>query len=654
MRSLSWYRNRLASMSPAEIGFRIVTHLKALYHRAGFGRAKPPTPSPGIAATRWISSKRQRYAIPVATAAGEILDNGVSVFDKALSSSIDSPNWNRDPKTGVQAPMGQGATIDVHSVDTVGDIKYLWELNRHLHLPALALAFEETGQDRFHSALGNHLSTWLEQCPYQLGPNWNSSLELSIRLINWSIVSQSVDAREESDLHYSSDSSLHSSWLRSIYQHVHFVNGHYSQYSSANNHLTGEAAGVYIATCTWPYWGDFDKWRRRAKNLLIGAATAQVGPDGVNREQAIGYLPFVLDFFIMAGLAGRASNDEFPDHYWQNIENMLNFVHSIIDVGGNLPMFGDADDGVVIRSPGSSNSCPYRSLLATGAILFNRSDFAEKSGGLDDKTRLLLGESDWNRLFDNGYAQSTSPQRVFPDGGYYILGQDIGTSSETRMTVDAGPLGYLSIAAHGHADALSFILSVAGSEFLIDPGTYCYGSEPDWRSWFRSTRAHNTITVDGQDQSVQGGTFMWQQHATARCLSIELSDEQDHFVGEHDGYERLGDPVTHRREIRRTGSTFEIRDTLNCNGSHDIELWLHFAQKCRVDIDGEVISAENAGHKIRITPNSGSISCYRGNDYPKAGWVSRHFGEKQATNAVCITHTIAGTTELTMTIECKV
>lgn len=641
-------------MSPAEIGFRIVSHFRSLYHRAGFGRAKSSGPIPGIAATRWVSSKRQRYAAPVAASAREILENGVPVFEKTLRSLIDSPNWNRDPKTGVQAPLEQGSSIDVHSVDVVGDIKYLWELNRHLHLPALALAFEETGEKQYDAALCHQLSTWLSQCPYLIGPNWNSSLELSIRLINWSIVAQLTGTKEESVLRHSSDSPIYSDWLRSIYQHVHFVNGHYSRYSSANNHLTGEAAGVYVATCTWPYWAEFDKWQLRARNLLIEAASAQVAPDGVNREQAVGYLPFVLDFFIMAGLAGRARNDEFPDHYWRNIERMLDFVHSIIDVGGNLPMFGDADDGVVIRAPGNSNSCQYRSLMATGAILFNRSDFAKKSGGLDDKTRLLLGESEWDRLFDDGRARSQPLQRVFPDGGYYILGKDIEKSNEIRMTVDAGPLGYLSIAAHGHADALSFCLSVAGNEFLIDPGTYCYGAQPDWRFWFRSTRAHNTITVDGKDQSVQGGTFMWQQHANARCLSVDLSDEQDHFVAEHDGYQRLDDPVTHRREIRRTGLRFEIRDTLICNGSHDIELWLHFAEKCRVDIEGEVVLAENDGNKIRVTLNFGSLSCYKGSESPKAGWVSRRFGEKRATTSVCVSLTIAGTTEFTTTIECNV
>ena len=89
------------------------------------------------------------------------------------------------------------------------------------------------------------------------------------------------------------------------------------------------------------------------------------------------------------------------------------------------------------------------------------------------------------------------------------MGRDFGTKDEVIAVMDAGPLGYLSIAAHGHADCLAFTLAVAGRAILIDPGTYCYHSEPEWRDYFRGTAAHNTVRVDGCDQSEIGGAFMW-------------------------------------------------------------------------------------------------------------------------------------------------
>ena len=88
-----------------------------------------------------------------------------------------------------------------------------------------------------------------------------------------------------------------------------------------------------------------------------------------------------------------------------------------------------------------------------------------------------------------------------------------------------------------------------GAYFLIDSGTYAYHSYPQWRSYFRGTSAHNTVRVDGQDQSVAAGTFQWTQKAHARLLSFRSGHCIDNILAEHDGYRRLADPVTHRRSI---------------------------------------------------------------------------------------------------------
>ena len=74
---------------------------------------------------------------------------------------------------------------------------------------------------------------------------------------------------------------------------------------------------------------------------------------------------------------------------------------------------------------------------------------------------------------------------------------------------DGGPHGFLSIAAHAHADALSVEVRYGGVDILADPGTYCYHGEPAWRSYFRSTIAHNTVELGGRSQSSDGGPFMW-------------------------------------------------------------------------------------------------------------------------------------------------
>jgi hypothetical protein len=80
-----------------------------------------------------------------------------------------------------------------------------------------------------------------------------------------------------------------------------------------------------------------------------------------------------------------------------------------------------------------------------------------------------------------------------------------GEPDEIWCRCDHGPHGFLSIAAHAHADALSIEVRHGGVDILADPGSYCYHGETEWRAYFRSTLGHNTLELDGANQSVLGG-----------------------------------------------------------------------------------------------------------------------------------------------------
>jgi hypothetical protein len=297
-------------------------------------------------------------------------------------------------------------------------------------------------------------------------------------------------------------------------------------------------------------------------------------------------------------------------------------------------------------------------LLATGAVLFHRADFKAKAGRLDDKTRWLLGasaERDYQALSPE---QSALPvRRAFPEGGYYILGCDFETDREIRAIVDAGPLGYLSIAAHGHADALAFTLSVGGREFLVDPGTYAYHTQKLWRDYFRGTTAHNTIVVDGANQSEIGGNFMWLRTALVRCELWESDAATDCFVGTHDGYCRLADPVRHRRKIRldKGRRRFTVTDTLECHRAHRVECHWHFSENCEVSVNSNRLTADNGGKRIQMTlsePNLRFELC-RGQSEPPCGWVSRRFDIKVPTVTARVVVDANGTASVTTDIVCE-
>jgi hypothetical protein len=641
-------------MSGREISVRVTDLLLAKARRAGFFVAdKPPEPQLQDSSS-WLGGVLPEDSDRYVQAADRVIEGNVDVFSLECEFGARC-NWNQDPSTGTVAPTSFGPAIDVHSRATIGDIKYLWEVNRHLDLAIVAQAFEITGDSRYSHGVKSILQSWFDQCPYLKGPNWASSLELAIRLINWSVAWQILGGNRADVFDGLDGKKFRDRWLRSIYQHTHFINGHYSGFSSANNHLTGEASGVFIASSTWPFWPEFENWQKKARKLLIQAAVDQVGADGAGREQAVSYQQFVLDFLIMAGLAARGSGMEFPAPYWQTIERMLEFIMGIMDARGNVPMIGDADDGYVVRLSQEPNFCPFKSLLASGAILFDRPDFAVKAGKLDDKTRYLLGGEGFSDLLKSDADLGKDKRRQFPDGGYFILGQRFSSDREIFLLADAGPLGYLSIAAHGHADALAVYLSVAGREFLVDPGTYTYHGDPEWRAYFRGTRAHNTVVVDAQDQSQQGGPFLWTRHAKATCTSFEPGEESDRLVAEHDGYKRLDDPVVHRREIARSGCEFEVVDTLECRGSHAIERCWHFSEDCDVSVEGASVIAENNGLTVRIVAEDPStrIVCLTGSENPIGGWVSRRFDKKVPSTSVYFADDINSFTVLRARISCR-
>jgi hypothetical protein len=454
-------------------------------------------------------------------------------------------------------------------------------------------------------------------------------------LINWSVAWQLLGGASSPVFQDGEGARFRRRWLDAVYQHAHFVQGHFSLYSSANNHLIGEAAGLFVAALTWPHWPRASAWLAEAKAILEREALLQNAPDGVNREQAVSYQQFGLDLLLLPLLAGRANGKRFSAAYESRIEAMTEYLASIMDAGSNVPMIGDSDDGAVVKLAPGREFCGYRSLLATGALLFRRGDFKAKAGELDDKTRWLFGEGADSAFEELDRAHVQLPvRRAFTHGGYYILGCDFETENEIRLIADAGPLGYQTIAAHGHADALAFTLSVGGKEFLIDPGTYAYHTQGPWRRYFRGTAAHNTVRVDGADQSVSGGNFIWLQKARAGCSVWRSTDGMDVFEGWHGGYTRLPDPVTHRRRITldKSARRVLVEDRLQMAGEHAIELFFHCSERCRVDRapDGYRISQDERAIFLELPQRQGAtarVSC--GSIEPISGWVSRRFDMRQ-------------------------
>src|SRR5205814_920478 len=121
------------------------------------------TPRPWVHAAAKVDATRYLAAADC-VAAGKL--DLFALQDVGLDSP---PRWNRDPKTGVEAPLKFGKLLDYRNTRLVGDIKYLWELNRHLHLVTLAQAYALSRDVRYFHVIWQHLESWFAACPYRMG-----------------------------------------------------------------------------------------------------------------------------------------------------------------------------------------------------------------------------------------------------------------------------------------------------------------------------------------------------------------------------------------------------------------------------------------------------------------------------------------------------
>ncbi len=652
-----WKVNRLRTMSVGELGWRVRQSVFTRWQRQGRSLAMhPPAPSEHIGHA-WCDPLSHTFNVDTyVSAANRILGGRHTLFALKDANHGFPVDWNVEPRTGVRVPQVFGKSIDVGNERVVGNIKYYWEQNRHHELVTLAQAFHLTGDQRFAVGCRTLLESWLDQCRYPLGPNWTSSLECGVRLVNWAFTwhlltgsGRRGDGESKPDVFAGPDGrEFRRRWMDSIYQHCHFIFNHRSFHSSANNHLLGEYMGLLVASITWPAWRESARWQSAAARGFEEEALRQNASDGVNREQAVYYQHEVMDMMVICGQFGAANGVTFGEAYWDRLERMMEFIAALMDRSGTVPMIGDADDALMVRLSQEQAWSPYRSLLASGAVLFKRGDLKAKAGTFDDKSRWMLGDRAAREFDALAPAIVERPRQLFREGGYYLLGARFGQWDEVRAVVDCGPLGYPSIAAHGHADALAVIESAGGRQLLVDPGTYSYRSPDAWRDYFRGTRAHNTMCVDAGNQSKIGGGFLWLDHATARCDVAEISEARQRFRGRHDGYRTLADPVMHQREITfdANTNTFAIADTLECRASHVVALCWHFGEECAVTRVNRSIVATSGPVVLTMTMECDTLepALIRGQEWPGAGWISRAFDEKCATTSVIWEGSTVGTT----------
>lgn len=648
MQTFGWYLRRLRAMSLGEALLRAQSSVRDRldrYRHAGFVRRAAAVARDCVAqdAAAWrpefarhlhdssalgaIRARLGRAEHDLAAAAERAAAGRLTLLGGETVDCGVPMRWNRDPRHGVGCPLHHAADIDYRDFREVGDCKWVWEPARCHHFVLLGRAYAITGERRFAEALAGQWQSWLDQCPFGRGMHWRSPLELGIRLINWVYAHALV---MDSGV---IDRSLLEQILRSVELHQFGISRKYSYGSSANNHLIGEAAGVFVAACFYDQLPAAARRREEAARILAEQIVAQTNPDGSNVEGSVGYHAFAMQFFLIAALAARAIGRDFDPAYWLRLRSQMEYLAALAEGGDSLPMFNDADDGYVLdldqdpRSP--------RAWLSVGAALFQEPRYRSAAGDSWQPVFWLLGESGLEQ-----YTNLAPPpagrlhSRCFSDAGVYLLqgGEKNEVDDRVSVTVDCGPLGYGALAAHGHADALALTLRCFGAELLTDPGTFDYFTHRAWRDYLRSTAAHNTIRVDGQDQSEMLGLFQWGRQARARCIAWEPGPDGGRIVVEQDGYCRLRDPVMHRRtvEVSVENPRVLVIDEITASGTHTIEQYWHLSEHCRLrNEDQGQLEFDLPGGiaRIEIDPSL-RVRLVRGTEQAGPGWVSRGYHQR--------------------------
>ncbi|MEO3977916.1 alginate lyase family protein [Streptomyces sp. CAU 1734] len=637
--SPGWYLRRLSRMGPREIGGRVGDTVRRRRWRAA------PPDRPRVTGARFtaVLPPAALAAVPgdaakLLVAEADRLMAGHGRFFGVDRDDLADPDWWYDPKTGRRAPDGYAFDVPYRSEGAVGDIKQIWEPSRHQYLTVLAAAHAVTGDDRYAERVAGHLRSWWAANPPLRGVHWISGIELGIRLLSWVWIRRLLDGWPGAAGLFEENPVA----LDQIWHHQRWLAAFPSRGSSANNHIVAEAAGQFAAACAFGWFPSSARWRADALRSLDRRLRSNTFGSGLNRELATEYHGLVLELGLAALAEADAAGVPVPASLRLVLLRMTDALAAVVDGRLRPPRQGDADDGhgLVVDGAGTDR---WASLLATGDAVFGRLDWWPEVTPADVRTPLLAA------LIGPAAPAAARPARRpahFADAGLTILRGPDGI----WCRCDGGPHGFLSIAAHAHADALSVEVRHDGVDVLADPGTFCYHGQPEWRTYFRSTLGHNTLELDGGDQSVSGGPFLWTRHARSRVLTADTSGaDAARWSAEHDGYRGS----VHRRRVELTAATRELRVTDEVRGPRRAaRLAFHL---------GPAVSAELAGHRARLTwtrdgedrsavldlPGELEWRAHRGETGPPLGWYSAGFGRKEAATTLVGTGFTDGAREFT-------
>lgn len=453
--------------------------------------------------------------------------------------------WNAGFQTDNVWPDTFSYNLEYKQKDDIGDARTNWELNRHFQFALLAKDYYASRDERYLKELEEIFDDWNEKNAFLHGISWTSVMEIAIRCSNWVYTYcflARTDVTEE----------LLEKIRIGIINMTDYIAKHYSRYSSANNHLIVEAYAIGQSGIVF----DHKEWIDLAVNLLTKELPLQNYSDGINKELSLHYQSFYMEAMGLMMRLLMKNGLTVPSSWKPMLRKMCEYVSCCIGKYQEVIEFGDDDEGKILDLMGRVFNY-HQYVLQLLGILFGKKYIDVE---LNENIRWLFGDEEI-ALYLTEEMSELRQYCIYKDGGNSILRS---ADNEVLIGIDHSALGYGSIAAHGHADALSFQIFYKGKPLFIDPGTYIYHYDLKNRNEFRKTRNHNTVCIDDKDQSEMLGAFLWGRKANAKLLSVEKNNEKIELVMKQDGYY----PINHIRIISFDGNRYIcIKDQISSSAN---------------------------------------------------------------------------------------
>jgi hypothetical protein len=451
--------------------------------------------------------------------------------------------------------------IDLSTAWNNKNLQHLWRYNLHYFEYLFKLAhefFTGVNQTKHYEKYRDIIENWIDNNPYAYGDGWHP-YTISLRLTNWLATYQIFEEAIKSDREFDNK------FKESLFLQYKYLQKNLER-DVLGNHYFENIKALIIGSV---FFDDIEV-KEKFKKELLKQLREQILDDGMHFELSPMYHKIILEDLIKIT-------------YWLKDEDiygdLIFYMQKMIDVTygfekdfGKTPAFNDSADGV---------SKDFKSLLKTCSKYF----------GLKPVTNTLFEES-----------------------GFYII-----KDKNKKLIFDTGEICPTYLPAHGHCDALSFELSIKGEPIIVNSGTYQYEGG-QWRDYFRSTKAHNTICISNQEQSQYWGSFRVAKRIKKVKRKQFLYKHIQFYAGSYVSYSG----EQHKRYIGYIDeSTMLVLDYVNAHLKDNINSYLHFVPKASVEFSDDIVHVNKGNAIIKLTPMGVS------NLFVEQGWYSEQFNVKE-------------------------